>query len=42
MLGNWKLSLNDDGLLLSQPQESYEIVDTRPRFYTFIYLTSLA
>ena len=38
MLGNWKLSLND-GLLLSESQESYEIVDTRPRFYTFIYLT---
>ena len=32
MLGNWKPSLND-GLLLSQ---SYEIVDTRPRFYTFV------
>ena len=38
MLGNWKLSLND-GLLLSQPRESYETVDTRPRLSGFIYLT---
>ena len=32
MLGNWKRPLND-GLLVLKPNESYEIVEMRLRFY---------